>query len=109
VEDSTSLWEAWKLAKAYHCRPSDLYGIRDEVAALSFDRAIYLFGTELESELRAAQDGAKNQQQANIRQQRVMAQWLGTEIRYKSPGAASPGKPATSGTVTSEGSGPQIL
>lgn len=94
------LWEAWKLAKAYRTRPSDLYGIRDEVAAWCFDRAVFLFGTELEAELRDAADGAKNKQQSSSRQQRVIAKWLGGKAQYKDPmGAPTPG------VTTSESSG----
>lgn len=98
------LWEAWKLAKAYRTRPSSLYGITDEVAAWCFDRAVFLFGTELEAELRDATDGAKNKQQSAARQQRVMAKWLGGKVQYKDPAAGT-----TSGTVGSQGTGPVAL
>ena len=81
-----------------------MYGITDEVAAWCFDRAVFLFGSEMESELREAADGAKNKQQANARQQRVISKWLGGKVQYKDPAAGG------SGQVKSvPGSGPVTL
>lgn len=85
------MWEAWNLAKAYHRRPSEIYGIRDEVAAWCFDRAVFMFGSEVEADVREAVDGAKNKQQATARQQRAMAKWLGGEQRFRDPAANASG------------------
>jgi hypothetical protein len=103
VEDSTALWEAWLLAKAYRKTPSELYFIHDEVAAWCFNRAVYMFGSELDAELQAAGDGAKNQMQAQARRQRVMSLWLGAPQQFKDPTAQA------SGTISSKGSGPVAI
>ena len=95
--------EAWRLAKAYTTRPSNIYAIKDEVAAYSFDRAVYLFGSQMDAELKNAVKGAKTDSQANGRRQRVLSKWLGGEQRFKDPVAAG------SGAVTSKGSGPVTL
>lgn len=99
------MWEAWLLAKAYRTPPSELYFIHDEIAAWSFNRAVFMFGSELEAELQAAGDGAKNQMQAQTRRQRVMALWLGAEApqQFKDPNGAA------SGTISSKGSGPVTI
>lgn len=97
------LWEAWRLAKAYTCRPSEIYAIKDEVTAYSFDRAVYLFGSQLEAELKTAAKDAKSDIQANGRRQRVLAKWLGTQAKFKDPVAG--GQDA----VSSKGAGPVTL
>lgn len=89
-----SLWEAWRLSKAYQVRPSEFYGIHDEFEAWCFDRAVFLFGSSLDSELREAADGAKNKNQSRQRQQRVLDRWLRDEDQprqFKDPAvSASP-------------------
>lgn len=82
------MWEAWKMAKAYHRRPSELYGVTDEVGAWCFDRAVFLFGSELESELKEAAEGASSKGQSLQRQQRVMARWFGQQ-RFRDPASSS--------------------
>lgn len=103
MADSAQLWEAWKLSKAYRCRPSEIYAIKDEVTAWSFDRACYLFGSQLDAELSQAEQGAKSASQANGRRQRVIAKWLGGKAQYKDPAAQS------AATVSSKGTGPVSL
>ena len=97
------MWEAWRLAKAYSTRPSSLYAIKDEVTAWSFDRAVYLFGSEVDAELKNAAKGAKSDTQANGRRQRVLAKYLGGKQQFKDPVASG------QGAVTSKGSGPVTL
>jgi hypothetical protein len=103
VADSEKLWEAWRLSKAYRCRPSELYGIQDAVTAWSFDRACWLFGSQLDAELAEAEQGAKSKSQANGRRQRVIAKWLGGKQQFRDPVASG------SGTVSSKGAGPVKL
>jgi hypothetical protein len=69
--------EAWELSSKFHCRPSDLYGIEHPVRAFFFDRAVYTFGTALESDLAASTEKSKKPAQAKAIRQRVMAKWLG--------------------------------
>lgn len=92
------MWEAWKLSQTYRTRPSELYGIDDEVTAWCFDRAVYLFGSQLDAELREASDGAKSKSQARSRSQRVLTKWLGGKQQFKAP-------PSVGGGITSENSG----
>jgi hypothetical protein len=89
-------------------RPSELYGIRDELAAWCFDRAIHLFGISLEHDLQEAEAKAKKPWMAQLNRQRVLQQWLGVEVKFRDPG----GKAKTQDQaveVTSETSGPVRL
>jgi hypothetical protein len=81
------------MAKTYKTRPSNLYDIQDPVAAWSFDRAVFLFGSTLEREIETAGAGAKNPRQANVRRQRVLAKWLGIQVKYADPATVSPSAP----------------
>jgi hypothetical protein len=83
------LWEAWKLSKAYRTRPSDLYGITDEVTAWCFDRAVWVFGSTLESELSEAQHSSKKPQQAMFKQMQVLKAWGLGEMKFRDPAVGS--------------------
>jgi len=85
------------------CRPSDIYGVHDEVTAYSFDKAVYMFGSNLDAELKKAGQNAKSDAQANGRRQRVLAKWLGQKAQYKDPSGGRSGavsSAAGAGTVS---------
>lgn len=79
-------WETWRQAQAYRILPSEVHRITDELAAWCFDRAIYLFGNTLDSQLAAADAGAKNAKQSNLRRHQLLEKWLGIPVQYKSAG-----------------------
>lgn len=89
MQDSTALWEAWRLSQAYHQTPSTIYHIEDEIAAYCFDRAVNLFGSSLQAELDEARNTAKNKQQAANKQQAVISKWLNVQRRFRDPAAGS--------------------
>lgn len=91
------------MSQTYRMRPSELYAIADEVAAWCFDRAIYLFGVSIDNDLDKATREAKNSMAANIARQRVMAKWIGTEVKYRDPAASAGGR------ASSAGAGPVTL
>lgn len=64
------------MAKQLGIRPSELYGIDDEVTAWSFDRAVLTFGNALESKLQIVARSAKKQKEAERRVQRELDKWL---------------------------------
>lgn len=80
MSSSPQVWEAWRLSRAYHCRPSELYGIGHPVQAFFFDRALWLYGTTLEADLEKVAAKAKKPKQAEQAQIRVLQKWLGTEV-----------------------------
>lgn len=80
VSSSSKVWEAWQLSKTYRCRPSELYGIHHPVQAFFFDRAVWLFGTSLESDLEKSTEKVKKPKQAEQARMRVLQKWLGTEV-----------------------------
>lgn len=103
VESSTNLWEAWTLSQAFQERPSDLYGVHDEIAAWCFDRAVHLFGSSLEEDLAKARGSAKNQFQMTTRSQAVFRRWLGIEQKFRDPVADGKVKNSTTDAPQSEG------
>jgi hypothetical protein len=78
VRSSTKLWEAWRLSKAYHVLPSEIYQIEHPVRQFYFNRAVWLFATNLET---AMSEAAKNKKpkQAEQARTRVLSQWLGSD------------------------------
>jgi hypothetical protein len=80
------LWEAWLLAKGLGVRPSELYGIHDEVSAYCFDRAVYTFGSQCEADIEKARAKAKNDKAAQAAAQRALDKWLGIQ-HFKDPAA----------------------
>lgn len=90
MSDSSQVWQAWQLSKAYRCRPSEIYGIEHPVQQLYFDRAVWAFGTTLEGELEKAGNNAKKPRQAEQARQRVLQKWLGSNTGdrgYRKPPA----------------------
>ncbi len=79
VASSQRLWEAWRLSKAYHSRPSEIFGVDHPVQALFFDRAVYMFGTQVEADMDQASQKAKKSTQANAARLRALNKWLGIE------------------------------
>lgn len=53
-------------------RPSELYGVEHEIAAFCFDRAVTLFGQDVENEMHAAAQRAKTNEEAVQLQQSVL-------------------------------------
>jgi hypothetical protein len=64
------------MAKQLRIRPSDLYGIDEEVAAWSFDRAVLTFGNALESKLQIIARASKRQKEAERKVERELQKWL---------------------------------
>lgn len=64
------------MAKQLGTRPSDLYGIEEEVTAWSFDRAVLTFGNALESKLQIVARSSKRQKEAERKVERELQKWL---------------------------------
>ena len=73
------------MAQSYRTKPSDLYGIHDELAAWCFNRAVQRFGMHVQGKLDEATNDAKSDAQAQSARMRVMHRWLGVEQKFKSP------------------------
>lgn len=71
------MYLTWSQAKTYSCRPSELLGIEDRLAAYYLDRAVALFGSRVDRELEEARQNAKNPQRAQLATNSVMQRWLG--------------------------------
>jgi hypothetical protein len=64
------------MAKQLRVRPSDLYGIDEELTAWCFDRAVLTFGNALESKLQIIARNSKKQKEADNKVQRELDKWL---------------------------------
>lgn len=58
-----------------------MYGIRDELNAYFFDRAVTTFGHAIDSALEDAGKNAKTTAKAEQARSRVLNQWLGLNIQ----------------------------
>lgn len=52
------MWYLWKRSQAYRCRPSELVGLEDALIAYYLDKALWFFGSHVESEVDNAGDSA---------------------------------------------------
>lgn len=68
------------MSKRYHRTPAELYFITDEVQAWSFNRAVYMFGSEMEADLDASEKGAKNEGQVRRKRQMCFDKWMRTGL-----------------------------
>jgi TPP-dependent 2-oxoacid decarboxylase len=76
------------MGKQLRTRPSEIYGIYDEVAAWSFDHAVQTFGNALESRLHSVTENEKNKSSADRRAQQEMQKWLNSD----NPDVVTPGR-----------------
>lgn len=84
------MWEAWQLATQWQTRPSELYDIREPLAAHNFDRAVMYFGTTVEAEMNAAAEKGKTTKAARQKAQMVLNKWLvepGDDPKFRDPAA----------------------
>lgn len=82
------MWSLYLQAKDFGCRPSDILAIEDRYVAFVLDNAVHHFGSALEGELKSI-DG-KTKREVSMKQQRVMATWLGLPMKYRNPGMVGP-------------------
>lgn len=71
-----NLWQAWNLSKTWATRPSEIYGISDDVAAYCFDQAVTLFGQSIEAAIAEATEDAKDTPDAKRKAERVLDKWI---------------------------------
>ncbi|QPX61871.1 tail assembly chaperone [Microbacterium phage DannyDe] len=72
--------------KQLRTRPSELYGVDDELTAWSFDRAVQTFGTALENRLHEVTRKQKNQAAANRKAHQELDKWLASADTKAVPG-----------------------
>ena len=74
------------MGKQLRTRPSEIYGIEDELTAWSFDRAVQTFGGALEDALRTATKKTKNQAAADRKAHAELDKWLSSADTKAVPG-----------------------
>lgn len=63
------MWYLWKRSQAYRCRPSELVGLEDALIAYYLDKALWFFGSHVESEVdNAGENAARGVKNAKNRQ-----------------------------------------
>lgn len=91
------MWETWKMAKLYNCRPSDILGITNTAARFHADRATMIFCESVENAM-AVVDKSKQKSEAlkSAERMRILDHWLGntapvgtstTAGRFRDPAA----------------------
>ena len=64
------------MSKEFHKTPAELYFIQDEITAWQFNRAVYLFGAEMEADLDASEKGAKTDAAIRRKRQACFDKWM---------------------------------
>lgn len=71
------------------CRPSDMLHIKGSIRAYCLDRAVWLFGSTLDSELEDVSNKAKNERSAAVARTGVLNRWFpeskAAPGRYRDP------------------------
>lgn len=70
------MWEAWTLAKQLRSKPSEIYNVRDELAAFCFDRAVTTFGLAVENDIHEGTQDAKDQADGTRKASMILDRWL---------------------------------
>lgn len=70
----SNLWTAYNVCKVWGCRPSELYHIADELAAVNLDHAVALFGSALDAELNNVE--GKTEAEINNKRQAILNRWI---------------------------------
>lgn len=80
------------MSRTWRVRPSEFYGITDEIAGHYFDRAITVWGLAYEADLNAATSDAKSTADAKRASRLVQQRWMDDS---DNPGirSAAPDKP----------------
>jgi len=73
------MWDVWKMAKAYSCRPSELLGITNSAGAYHADRATMYFCTELEVALSEVDGRKMSEPVKNLERKKLLDKWLKLE------------------------------
>lgn len=78
------------MAKTYHCRPSELLHIDHATQAFHLDRAVWIFGTSFDSDLREVEKPkgkGKQPSPADIERKRAqrLQKWLDDESTPQKP------------------------
>lgn len=82
------LWETWRMSQSLRKSPSEILHLTNPVSCFYFDRAVWRFGSAIDTELEDISSNAKTKPQAVAQQASVMVKWLGTsEGMYRDPAA----------------------
>lgn len=95
------------MSQAYSLPPSQIYEVKGAVG-LFFDKAIYLFGREVESEIEKAGQDALSPGFARSAQQRAFARCMGDDMAKSNVGYADPAADGKA-VIRDETSGEEII
>ncbi len=65
------------MAKVYHTLPSLIFNIEDPLTAYYFNRAVFIFGSNVETEMQNAEMLAKSDQARIAARKKVLRRFLG--------------------------------
>lgn len=65
------------MSQDYQATPAEIMGVSDPLAAVYFNRAVYAFGSRLESELARIDNSNKSEPRKAMMRNMVYTRWLG--------------------------------
>lgn len=67
------------------CRPSDMLSLTGSIRRYFFDRAVWLFGSTLDSELEASAQNCKDDREMLRARQMVLNRWFPEQRKFLDP------------------------
>lgn len=85
------------MSQRMRCLPSDLLKISHPITAFYFDRAVWMFGGSVQSEMDAVESGTKNHKSVPARKKMVLNKWIPAKTphekgRFRDPAVAVGGR-----------------
>lgn len=83
AENGMLLWDLYRKAETYNCRPSEMLGVTDVWMAYEIDGAVFQFGSALAGELESVE--GKNKAEIKRKRERILTKWLDLPQRFRKP------------------------
>lgn len=78
----------WNLSQALRTRPSDILGLSDKIQCYYFDKAVWIFGTEVEADIERSSAKAKTDRGREQKRIQVLRKWIpefSEQRKFKDP------------------------
>lgn len=77
------MWQTWQMSQSLRKSPSELLGITHPIHSYYFNKAVWRFGTAIESDLNQVAEKTKTAAATKAKQAMVMAKWMGAGKKTK--------------------------
>jgi hypothetical protein len=85
------MWETWQVSQKLRVTPSQLLHLKHPILAYYFDRAVWMFGSAVQTELDEVEAKSKNPKSVPSAKRMVLNKWIPAPIgapvrgRYRDP------------------------